>query len=251
MMRTVILSAALLLAAAAIPASAAVDVPAQKWSFSGAFGKYDRPALRRGLKVYREVCASCHSLDLVAFRHLKSVDFTAREIKALAADYQVEDGPNDEGEMFTRRGLPSDYFLAPFPNEPAARAANAGAYPPDLSLMTKARKGGADYLYAVLTGYKDEAPEGMKLADGMSYNEYFPGHQIAMPPPLVDEGVEYADGTKATVAQQAHDVTVFLNWAAQPELEERKTMGIKVLLFLLVLTGMLYALKRKIWSDLH
>ncbi len=251
MMRSLILSAALLLAAVATPATAAVEVPAQKWSFSGMFGTYDRPALRRGLQVYREVCASCHSLDLVAYRHLASVDFTEDEIKALAAEYEVEDGPNDEGEMFQRQGLPSDYFLAPFPNEQAARAANAGVYPPDLSLMTKARKGGADYLYAVLTGYKEEAPEGVTLAEGMSFNAYFPNNQIAMPPPLGDEGVEYGDGTKATLAQQAADVTVFLNWAAQPELEDRKRMGFKVLLFLLVLTGMLYALKRKVWSDLH
>lgn len=250
-MRTLILSAALFLAAVATPATAAVKVPAQEWSFSGVMGMYDRPALRRGLQVYREVCASCHSLDLVAFRHLSSVGFTEEEIKALAAEYDVQDGPNDEGEMFERRAFPSDYFVAPFPNEQASRAANAGAFPPDLSLMTKARKGGADYLYAVLTGYKEEAPAGVTLADGMNYNAYFLNNQIAMPPPLIDEGVEYSDGTKATVDQQARDVTVFLNWAAQPELEKRKRMGIKVLLFLLVLTGMLYALKRKVWSDLH
>lgn len=234
-----------------VAAAEAPEAPSQDWSFSGMFGSFDRGSLRRGLQVYREVCASCHSLDLIAFRNLGDVGFSPDEIQAIAEEYEVEDGPDDEGEMFLRPAKASDRFVAPFPNEQAARASNNGAYPPDLSLMVKARKNGANYLYAVLTGYEEEAPEGVELMDGMYYNNYFPGHQIAMAPPLFEEGVEYADGTEATVEQQAEDVVTFLAWAAMPEMEERKRMGIKVLLFLVVLTAMLYALKRKIWSDLH
>ncbi len=275
------------------------EPPAQDWSFQGLMGTYDRGEIRRGLQVYREVCASCHSLRLVAYRNLGDVGFSEDEIKAIAAEYEVTDGPNDEGEMFQRPAKPSDRFVSPFPNNNAAKAANSGALPPDLSLMTKARGGGADYLRAVLIGYEDSVSEKAKqevfsitnakrrekyeddikayekkigagkkatkpkepavvksiedlgIADEANFNAYFLNFQIAMPPPLSDEGVEYADGTKATVEQQARDVTAFLNWAAAPELEERKRLGIKVMLFLLVLTGMLYALKRKIWSDLH
>ena len=242
---------AAVIAATAANAAEAPRPPGQKWSFAEISGKYDRNALRRGLTVYTGVCGACHSLDLVAYRHLGGVDYSAEEIKAIAAEFEVEDGPDEDGEMFTRAALPADAFAAPFANEQAARAANGGAYPPDLSLITKARKHGADYLYALLTKYRDEAPEGFDLLDGMYYNEYFPGHQIAMPPPLVEGAVEYADGTEATVAQMASDVTTFLAWAAEPEMEERKRLGIKVLIFVLVLTAMLYALKRQIWSRLH
>ncbi|MEX2452245.1 MAG: cytochrome c1 [Rhodospirillales bacterium] len=243
--------AALFLTAGA--ASAAVEAPKppkQDWSFDGIFGTYDRSAAQRGFHVYKNVCATCHSLNYLYYRHISGIGFTDPQIKALASTVEVTDGPNDDGEMFTRKGLPKDRFLAPFPNEKAARAANGGAYPPDLSVIVKARHGGADYLYALLTGYA-EPPKDIKMMEGMNYNKYYPGHQIAMVPPLSDGAVEYADGTKATVAQMAKDVTTFLAWAASPEMENRKRLGIKVLLFLLVLTGMLFALKRQVWSKIH
>ena len=250
------LCAGLALAASLAPIGAAsaaegVELKTPDWSFDGIAGTYDRAVLRRGLQVYLEVCASCHSLNLVAYRHLGGVGFAAEEIKAIAAEFEVEDGPNEEGDMFSRTARPTDNFPAPFANDQAARVANGGALPPDLSVINKARKGGADYLYSLLSGYREEAPQGFELMEGMSYNDYFRGHQIAMPPPLAEDGVEYADGTKASVEQMATDVTTFLEWAGEPNMEERKRLGIKVLLFLLVLTAMLYALKRKIWADLH
>jgi ubiquinol-cytochrome c reductase cytochrome c1 subunit len=251
-MKKLLLSAALVFATAT-GAQAAGDVvapPAEQWAHQGLFGTYDRGALRRGLQVYREACAACHSLRLVAYRNLMEIGFTEAEVKEIAAEKEVRDGPNDEGEMFTRPARPSDKFVSPFPNPQAARASNNGALPPDLSLMVKARVGGADYLYALLTGYKETPPKDVKMAEGMAYNVYFPGHQIAMPPPLSEDGVEYADKTKATVAQMARDVTTFLTWAAEPELEDRKRIGIKAILFLIVLTGMLYAVKRKVWKDI-
>ena len=237
-----------------IPAQAAGNAPtppAQKWTFQGIFGTYDRGALKRGFQVYNEVCASCHSIRFISYRNLMDIGFTEDEAKAIAAEAEVEDGPNDEGDMFARPGKLSDKFVAPFANDKAARASNNGALPPDLSLIVKARKNGYNYLYGLMTGYHEEAPKGVTLNEGMSYNEYFPGHQIAMAPPLDNEAVEYADGTKPTLEQHASDVVTFLAWAASPEMEERKRMGIKVLLFLIVLTAMLYALKRKIWADLH
>ena len=252
-MRRSILGAAVALALATGAASAAEGpkLPAQDWSFDGIFGTYDRAELRRGVQVYNEVCASCHGLKLVAYRNLGAVGFSADEIKAIAAEFEVTDGPNDDGDMFTRPARPADRFASPFANAQAARAANNGALPPDLSVITKARKGGGDYIYALMSGYLEEPPADFELADGMYYNKVFPGHQIAMSPPLGDDAVEYTDGTQATTAQMAKDVTTFLVWAAEPEMEERKRLGIKVMLFLLVLTGLLYALKRKIWSDLH
>ena len=225
--------------------------PSQQWAFQGPFGTFDRTAIRRGLQVYLEVCASCHSLNLVSYRHLTGIGLTPNEVRAVAAAFEVTDGPNDQGDMFTRPARAADRFAQPFPNPQAARAANGGALPPDLSLMTKARKNGADYLYALMTGYKDSAPAGFQMMPGMSYNAYFPGHQIAMPTPLAEDRVTYPNQTKATVEQMARDVTTFLSWAAEPEMEERKRLGIKVMLFLIVLTGMLYALKRKIWADVH
>ncbi len=244
-------AAALILATGAASAAGGPKAPAQTWSFDGIFGTYDRASLRRGLQVYLEVCASCHSLRLVAYRALGSVGYSGDEIKALAATFEVQDGPNSEGEMFARPALPSDRFVSPYANEMEARSVNNGAFPPDLSLITKARKGGPDYTHALLTGYKEEAPAGFKIGEDMHYNEYFPGHQIAMPAPLVEDGVEYPDGTKATVEQLSKDVVLFLAWAAQPELEERKQLGISVMLFLIVLTAMFYALKRQIWADVH
>lgn len=240
-----------LVSAPADAAGNAPKPPKQDWSWSGPFGTFDRAALRRGLQVYAEVCGGCHGVKLVAYRNLMDIGFSEDEVKAFAAEYEVEDGPDDEGEMFTREAKPSDRFVEPFANDNAARASNNGALPPDLSLMTKARIGGADYVYALMVGYQDEAPEGFELMEGMSYNTYFPGHQIAMAPPIDDDAVEYADGTEATKEQISRDIVTFLAWTAEPEMEERKRLGIKVLIFLLVLTGMLYALKRKVWADLH
>ena len=233
-----------------LAAGDAVKPPNQNWSFKGLFGTYDRGALQRGFQVYNEVCSACHSVRLVAYRNLMDIGFTEEQVKKIAESKEVTDGPNDEGELFQRPGMLSDRFVKPFPNDNAARAANGGALPPDLSLMVKARKDGANYLHALLVGYKDP-PKGEKLPDGMAWNPYYPGSQIAMPSPLSEDAVEYADKTKATVAQMASDVTTFLAWAAEPELERRKRMGVKVLLFLIVLTGMLYAIKRKIWANVQ
>ena len=235
-------------------AKAAGDAPvpeAQDWSWQGLFGTYDRAQLQRGFQVYKNVCAGCHSLRFIAFRNLEGIGFNEEQIKAIAAEYDIEDGPNDDGDMFTRPGIPADYFPSPFPNEKAAAASNGGAVPPDLSLMNKARVNGPDYVFGLLTGYEEEAPEGFDLADGKYYNHYSPGHQIAMAPPLYDEAVEYTDGTPMTLEQHARDVTAFLNWTAQPELEARKALGMKVILFLIVFTAMLYAVKRKIWRDVE
>jgi ubiquinol-cytochrome c reductase cytochrome c1 subunit len=238
------------LSGGALAAGDAVKPPSQPWSFQGMFGTFNRAALQRGFQVYNEVCAGCHSLRLVAYRNLTEIGFTQDQVVKIAAEKEVRDGPNDEGEMFDRPARPSDRFVKPFPNDNAARAANNGAFPPDLSLIVKARKDGANFLHALLTGYK-EPPEGVSVPEGMAYNVYFPGQHIAMPPPLFEDGVEYTDKTKATVAQMANDVTTFLAWAAEPELEARKRLGVKVLLFLVVLTGLLYAVKRRIWADVH
>ena len=247
-----VLSAAALSAAAAQGALAAEGVkpPHQEWSFSGLFGTFDRSALQRGYQVYAGVCSACHSLRRLAYRNLQEIGCTADQGKKIAAGVTIQDGPNDQGEMFERPGKPTDRFRSPFPNDNAARAANGGALPPDLSLMIKARSGGADYVHGILTGFRDP-PANVKVPEGMHYNLYFPGQEIAMPPPLSDGAVEYADGTKATVDQMARDVTTFLTWAAEPELERRKRLGVKVVLFLMVLTGMLYAVKRKVWADVE
>ncbi len=229
------------------------EIPEQSWSFAPPFGTFDNAQLQRGFQVYRDVCANCHSMNLLSYRNLDEPggpEFSPKAVEALASQVQVTDGPDEKGQMFQRPARPSDRFRAPFPNEQAARAANNGALPPDLSVIAKARAGGADYLYALLTGYKP-APEGFDLAPGMYYNTAFPGHQIAMPPPLSEDSVAYEDGTAATVEQMSHDVVTFLNWAAEPELEMRKRTGVKVLLFLVVFTGLLYATKRKIWARVH
>lgn len=247
------LFAAVLFSAAVILPAGAADVvkpPEQEWSFEGPFGTFDRSSLQRGFQLYKETCAVCHGMRLVHYRNLQALGYSEDEIKAIAASVEVQDGPNDQGEMFMRPGRPSDRFRSPFPNDQAARVANNGALPPDLSVIAKARPYGPDYLYALLTGYT-EPPQGFQMMEGMSYNSAFPGHQIAMAPPLSEGAVTFADGTKATVAQMARDVTVFLTWAAHPEMEERKRLGFKVMLFLLVLTGVLYAAKRRIWRDVH
>lgn len=251
-MRRVIAVVFVLMAAAPAFANTADTKPPRQtaWKFDGILGTVDRPSAQRGLQVYREVCSACHGLNRVAFRSLSGIGFSAQEIKALAAEYTVEDGPNDDGEMFERPGMPSDTFTPPFANEKAARAANGGAYPLDLSLIVKARPNGANYVYSLLTGYAD-APAHMQMGEGMSYNPYFPGGQIAMPPPLSEGRVTFADGTPATVDQMAQDVVNFLQWAAEPEMETRKAMGVKVMLFLLVTTLLLYVAKRRVWRDLH
>jgi ubiquinol-cytochrome c reductase cytochrome c1 subunit len=224
--------------------------PHQQWSFEGVFGTYDRAALQRGFQVYKEVCAACHPVKHLYFRDLTQIGYSEDEVKGIAAQVQVTDGPNDTGEMYQRPGRPSDPIPPPFANDQAARAANNGALPPDLSLITKAREGGPDYVYAILTGFKDPPP-GVKMNPNMNFDEYFPGHQIAMPPPLSPDLIKYADETPATVPQMAHDVVSFLSWAAEPTLEERHRIGFKVILFLIVATGVFYAAKRKIWSRIH
>jgi ubiquinol-cytochrome c reductase cytochrome c1 subunit len=248
------LAAALVAGLAAAPgatrAAEGTALPEVHWSFDGVFGSFDRAALQRGFQVFKEVCSTCHALSLVNFRNLTELGYSEEEVKAFAAGYNVTDGPNDDGEMFERPALPSDAWPAPYPNEKAARAAFGGAYPPDLSLMAKARVGGPSYIYAILTGYH-EPPADMTMNAGMNYNLYFPGNQIAMPQPLTDGAVEYQDGTVASLDQEAHDVATFLMWAAEPKLEARKQTGINVMLFLVVLTGLLFAAKRKVWAALH
>lgn len=327
-MRTLSLSLtlALMLTATAAFASGNVKHPKQEnWSFDGVTGTFDKPAIQRGLQVYKEVCATCHSLNRIAFRTLDGVGFSEAEVKSLAAQYMVVDGPNDDGEMFERAGRASDKFPSPYANEQAARAINNGAYPVDLSLIVKARPDGANYVYSLLTGYADapayrceevdkegacvkfeklDAEEAKAEADaqaeaakalaekkddmaateeepvvesklgkvfycasiahadgaetcaemgsGMHYNPYFPGGQIAMPSPLhTADLVTYQDETKATPEQMAHDVVNFLQWAAEPEMEVRKRMGIRVILFLVAFTGFFYVAKKRIWARIH
>jgi ubiquinol-cytochrome c reductase cytochrome c1 subunit len=248
---------ALALGAAAIVslgvASAAEEpkLPSEQWSFDGIFGTYDRAALQRGFQVYKEVCSACHAVKELYYRDLAAIGFSEEEVKALAAQVQVTDAqPNDQGEMVQRPGRPSDPIARPFPNDQAARAANNGALPPDLALITKAREGGADYVFGILNGYAPP-PADIKMGEGMNYNLYFPGHQIAMPQPLNEGAVTFADGTPSSVKQMAHDVVSFLSWAAEPTLEQRKKTGLKVMIFLLICAGVFYAVKRKIWADLH
>jgi len=238
------------------------------WSFHGPFGTYDKAQLQRGLKVYKEVCSACHSMNLVAFRTLQELDYSEAQVKAFAAEYTVHDGPNDQGEMFDRPGIPSDYFPSPFPNTQAAAAANGGAAPPDFSLIAKARgvergfptfvfdiftqyaEAGPDYIHSLLTGYGQEPPAGMQIPEGTYYNPYFiAAKSLAMPPPLSDGQVTYDDGSPQTVDQYAKDVAAFLMWAAEPHLEDRKKTGFRVLIFLVLFGALVYLTKRKIWAD--
>jgi ubiquinol-cytochrome c reductase cytochrome c1 subunit len=234
----------------ALGAEGALAPIEKDWHHDGIFGTFDRAAAQRGFQVYREVCSACHGLDYIAFRHLQDIGFSEEQVRALAAEYQITDGPNDEGEMIEREARPSDQVPSPYANEGEARVANGGALPPDLSLITKARAEGTDYLYSLLQGYT-EPPAGEEAPEGMYYNAYYPGHWIAMPPPLTEGGVTYTDETEASIEQMANDVTAFLTWAAEPTLEARKQAGLKVMLFLIILTALLYATKRKIWSDMH
>ena len=263
--------------AGALAASAGIDVaagaeaetpPRVKWSFQGPFGTFDRAQLQRGFKVYREVCQGCHGLTLVSFRNLAErggPEFSRAQAAAVAAEYKVKDGPNDQGEMFERPGRPADRFPAPFPNEQAARVANGGAAPPDLSIMAKARtyergfpwfvfdmftqyqEQGVDYLTALLKGYTD-TPQGFTLPQGSFYNKYFPGHAIGMPPPLQDNQVTYEDGSPQTLDQYSKDVAAFLMWTAEPHLELRKRIGFQVIVFLIGFAGLLYFTKKRVWS---
>ena len=222
------------------------------WSFEGIFGTFDRSSLQRGYQVYQEVCSGCHSIQHLSYRNLSEKggpEFSLDEAKAIAAQFEVTDGPNDEGEMFTRPRRLSDKFVNPFPNIQAATAANGGAYPPDMSVLVKARKGGADYIYSLLLGY-EEVPAGYELDDGVYYNKYIPGNKIMMSKPLSEGAVEYSDGTQATEAQMAKDVVTFLTWAAEPNLEARHKMGFKVFIFLIILLTLVYFSKQKVWSRL-
>lgn len=219
------------------------------WPFDGYFGSVDRQAAQRGFQVYKEVCSACHGMKHLYYRNLKDLGFSDAEIKVIANGYTVTDGPNDEGEMFERPGKPSDKFVSPFKNDQAARAAHNGALPADLSLIIKAREDGANYVYSLLTGYQ-AAPADFKLMPALSYNPYFPGNQLAMPPPLSEGLVTYQDGTIASLDQMAHDVVIFLQWAAEPEMEHRKSMGLKVLIFLVFMTVFFYIAKKRVWSRL-
>ena len=225
-----------------------ISYPQLNWSFSGILGTFDRASQQRGLQVYKEVCSGCHGMRLLAYRNLKAIGYNDEEIKAFAAENSINT-TDDEGEVVERPARPSDKFVSPYTNDKAARAANGGAYPPDLSLIVKARPDGANYLHALLTGYED-APAEKNVPDGMYYNKFYPGKLIGMPQPLYDDGVEYADGTKATPDQMAKDVTAFLAWASEPEMEDRKRLGVSVVLFLLLLTALSYFAMKQIWAPI-
>jgi cytochrome c1 len=277
----VLATAALVSAVSIAPARAAgeaIELERMDWTFGGLTGHFDKEQLRRGYMVYKNVCAACHGVRQLYFRNLSEPggpQFSEARVNEFAAEALVRDGPNDDGEMFERAGLPADKIPSPYPNDKAAAAAQGGVVPPDLSLMTKARavasagpwymepfhwvydvatvyqEEGADYLHALLTGYPEEPPEGVEVLPGMYYNTAFPGHQIAMPPPLVEGVVEYADGTAPTVENYSRDVTAFLMWAAEPKLEERKRMGLKVLLYLAILSLLLFLSKRALWRNVE
>lgn len=228
--------------------TAALHPKQMKWNFDGIFGSLDRASAQRGFQVYKEICSSCHSLKLVAYRNLQEIGFSAEEVKQIAAEYTVSDGPNDDGEMFDRPALPSDRFVGPYANDNAARASNGGALPPDFSLIIKARHDGPNYVYSLITGYAN-APEGFLLTEGKNYNPYFEGRQIAMPAPISDDGqVDYKDGTYATKEQMVIDVVNFLQWAAEPEMERRNKMGIRTMIFLGALFIVLLIAKKLVWK---
>ena len=228
----------------------AVEGPKQPWSFNGPFGTFDRASMQRGFQVYKEVCANCHSMKEIYYRNLTAIGLSEEQVKAVAASVTVPGGTDDAGQPVERPALPADHFRSPYATDKAARASNGGALPPDQSLIIKARENGSDYVHALLNGYED-APAGVKVGDGQYYNKYFPGNQLAMPQPLHDDAVVYADGTKATVDQMSRDVVQFLTWTSNPEMEARKRMGVKVVIFLSMMTGLVYMLKKKIWKDVH
>ena len=220
------------------------------WSFKGYFGKFDRGSLQRGYQVYTEVCASCHSMKYLSYRNLAEKggpEFSEEQAKAIAANFEVTDGPNDDGDMFERPAKLSDKFAQPYRNVKEAMASNGGAYPPDMSVLVKARSGGADYIYSLLLGYEDP-PSGTTLDDGVYYNKYIYGNNIKMPKPFMDGQVEYNDGTEATEQQMAKDVTTFLAWSAEPHLEARHKIGFRAIIYLIVITIFVYFSMKKIWS---
>tara|TARA_B100000700_G_scaffold327420_1_gene441943 strand:+ start:1693 stop:2487 length:795 start_codon:yes stop_codon:yes gene_type:complete len=223
------------------------------WTFKGFFGKFDRASLQRGYQVYTEVCASCHSMKYLSYRNLTEKggpEFSVEQAKAIAATFEVTDGPNDDGEMFTRPAKLSDKFVNPYKNEKEAIASNGGAYPPDMSVLVKARSGGADYVYSVLLGYEDP-PSDITLDDGVYYNKYMYGNNIKMPKVLDDGLVEYNDKTIATEEQMAKDVVTFLSWAAEPHLEARHKIGFKAIIYLIILTALAYFSMRRLWSRIE
>jgi cytochrome c1 len=259
-MRSIIVSGAIALAALGLGAAAVaaeeVALKEQHWHFKGPFGTYDRSSAQRGFQVYKEVCSACHSLSLLSYRNLTDLGLTEAQVKGIAAEVQVPD-IGDDGSAIERPARPSDKFKKPFANEQAAAAANGGKAPPDLSVIVKAREGGPDYIFSLLTGYvafdklKPEQVKEFNVTKDDNFNLYFPGHRIAMPPPLSDGKVNYVDGTKNTLDQQARDVVEFLAWASEPHLEDRNRTGVRVILFLLAMAGFMYAVKRQIWADQH
>lgn len=248
-----IIAVILLLCTSNVYASEDVIKPREmNWAFDGIKGKFDYASIQRGFKVYKEVCAACHSVKQLSFRHLSAIGFSEDQIKSLASGYDVQDGPNDQGQMFKRPGRPSDKIPSPFANEQEARASNNGALPPDLSLMIKARENGANYVYSLLTGFT-AIPEGVILGVNMYYNPYFAGggKQLAMSPPLIADGqVQFDDGTEQTINQMAFDVVNFLQWAAEPEMQERKSLGVRVLLFVGILGVLMWFANKAVWANI-
>jgi ubiquinol-cytochrome c reductase cytochrome c1 subunit len=245
-----VLAGVLMGAGAAAAQEETIKLPQQDFSFNGPFGTFDRAAAQRGFQVYKEVCSACHSMKELYYRNLEGIGLTPDQVKAVAASVTVPGELDDQGQPTTRPGLPADHFRSPFPNDLAARAANNGSLPPDQSVLEKAREDGANYIFDLMNGYRD-APAGVKVGDGLYYNLYFPGHQIGMPQPLHDGQVTYSDGTPATVEQMSRDVVTFLTYVANPEMEQRKRMGVRIVLFLIGMTCITYAVKRKVWADVH
>jgi ubiquinol-cytochrome c reductase cytochrome c1 subunit len=238
------------LLAAPVFAEEEAQMPNEHWSFENPFGTFDLAAAQRGLQIYGQVCSNCHSLKFLHYRDLAGIGLNPEQIKAFAAQFTVPQGTDDQGQPKEGPAMPADEFRSPFPNAKAAAAANNGGIPPDLSLIVNAREGGPNYVYGILTGYT-EPPPGFKLQGALHYNKMFPGHQIAMPQPLQDGTVDYTDGTKNNLDQEAHDVVTFLAWAANPEMVERKQIGVRIVLFLMFMTGLTYAVKRKVWANVE
>ena len=256
MRKVLIISLAILLSLSIqlkINSAEKVELIKTDWTFKGLLGKFDRASLQRGYQVYTEVCAACHSMKYISYRNLMEKggpEFSEAQVKAIAASFDVTDGPNADGEMFSRPARLSDKFPMPYPNEKAAQAANGGAYPPDMSVLAKARKGGVDYLYSVLLGYEDP-PAGVSLDEGVYYNKFMYGNKIKMPKVLEDDLIEYSDGTPVTEEQMAKDVVTFLMWSAEPHLETRHKMGFRAIIYLIILTVLVYFSMKKIWSRIE
>jgi ubiquinol-cytochrome c reductase cytochrome c1 subunit len=251
-MKKIVLAAAAVVALAVpsvLNAAEEIKIPKEDWNFYGVLGSFDRAQLQRGFQVYKEICSNCHSLNYIAFRNFEALGYSEDQVKSLAAQYEVEDGPNDQGDMFKRKAKPSDHLPKPFANEQLARNSNGGALPPDLSLITKARAGGPDYVYHLLTGY-EAAPADVQMMPGMNYNKYFPGHQIAMVQQVKDGVVTFADGSPNDAAHIAKDVTTFLAWAAEPKMEARHSTGLRVTLYALIFAVLAYLSKRRMWKNI-